>query len=239
MKKLSLLFFVAFVSIAFVACGDSKDLKDSQSESNESMCDKTDKECFVKECEQGNVTACDTLGDMYFYGEDYEDYDDGSAVLTERDEKQAKIYHQKACDLGSAYGCASLGYNYAPAGEETPYFDKACAMDKTGEICEMIGRKYWANDEWKKATLYYSKGCDKNSAKSCDMAGYLWWKEFQDTQKSIEFHKKGCHLGLAVSCYNLAFSYEKGWFGEPDERIMSEYYSKACDLGHKQSCFKR
>ena len=47
MKKLSLVIFVAVLSVAFVACGDSKDLgesqtintSDSQSKSNESSAD--------------------------------------------------------------------------------------------------------------------------------------------------------------------------------------------------------
>ena len=115
-------------------------------------------------CEKGNGTACFKIGERY--------------RTVELDNKNAIVYHLKACDKDYITGCTHAGI-----------------------LIQMTGNQY--SPQWKKAAKLYLKGCDAKSDKACFNLGQLKYKEGRQSA-SKKYWKLSCDLGNPVACSNYA-----------------------------------
>ncbi|MBU1240148.1 hypothetical protein KKF84_15855 [Myxococcota bacterium] len=49
--------------------------------------------------------------------------------------------------------------------------------------------------------------------------------------------RDSCNRGFAKGCHQLGIAYDTGNGVKKDPAMRQKYYSKACKLGHKRSCF--
>lgn len=226
--------FITLLALLFLACAEIQ--KPTTACKGVDKCS-LDKKCLAKECEQKNAFSCKLLADEYWY--------DGEPMdcFRQTDTKQARLYYQKACDLGFAEGCEGLGYTMNEknlcSDESVVHFEKACAMDKTGEICGGIGTSCEIVENYKQALRFFAKACDLKYANACKDKGVLllYLYDTQYTKEALEFFNKGCEFGYFGSCEYLAVLYKEGIYGvKQDLDRAKKYYQKSCDLRKWSEC---
>ena len=119
---------------------------------------------------------------------------------------QALPVLERACELRSGNGCATLGFLYA------------------------TGRAVTKDD--KKATVLYRKSCELGDAQGCYNAGLMadsgrGTKE--DAAKAAADYEKACDLGSSTGCTNLGFLYERGRGVKEDRARAVALYQRGCD----------
>ena len=142
-------------------------------------------------------------------------------------------YLQKACNLGSAQGCGSLGEVYQSQIKDKKlsfsYYTKACEVaqpnkdnDKAiGWDCMKIGVAYYNGESVaknnEKALKYFLKGCELSNF-ICGNYVRKFYKGYngelikvpQDYEFAFQLAKKGCDLKDGESCNYLGILYEEG-----------------------------
>jgi TPR repeat protein len=119
---------------------------------------------------------------------------------------QAVPVLEKACELRSGSGCATLGYLYATG--------KAVAKDD------------------RKATTLYRKSCELGDAQGCYNAGLMLDAGRgvrEDAAKAAADYEKACDLGSSTGCTNLGFLYERGRGVKEDRAKALALYQRGCD----------
>ncbi len=119
---------------------------------------------------------------------------------------QALPVLERACELRSGSGCATLGFLYA------------------------TGKSVTKDD--KKATALYRKSCELGDAQGCYNAGLMadsgrGTKE--DAAKAAADYEKACDLGSSTGCTNLGFLYERGRGVKEDRARAVALYQRGCD----------
>ena len=169
----------------YIACGIVGDLHYEQKQDSESkkyyelVCDKANsKDSYQVELINGSLSnkvpaikymklACGNLAIQYYKG-----------FGVRQDKSKALHYFKKACGLGSADSCASVGGSYL-LGEGTKkdfklaksYYEKSCEM-QFGLGCFGLGVMYHGGksvpQNLSKAKELYGKACDLGEQKGCD-----------------------------------------------------------------------
>ena len=119
---------------------------------------------------------------------------------------QAVPVLEKACELRSGSGCATLGFLYATG--------KAVAKDD------------------RKATALYRKSCELGDAQGCYNAGLMLDSGRgvkEDPAKAAVDYEKACDLGSSTGCTNLGFLYERGRGVKEDRPKALAMYQRGCD----------
>lgn len=124
-------------------------------------------------CKSGSAEACARRG-LY---------------LTDRSDRarEAIAAGGRACDLGSAAGCAHLAFLYA-----------------TGTLV--------ARDD-RRATPLYVRSCDLGDPQGCYNAGLMAADGrgvARDAARAVARYEEACEMGSSPACTNLGFLYEKG-----------------------------
>ncbi len=131
------------------------------------------KELLTKACDAGDSDGCYWLGRW-----------DGDIPKKSEFMKKAYALYIKACDAGDAEACESAGqmnrfshqdfYESGVAWDEeaaTKLFNDACAAN-LGSSCSYLGGQYeegrGAAQDYKKAKVYYQKGCTLGDSNGCD-----------------------------------------------------------------------
>lgn len=112
----------------------------------------------------------------------------------------------RACDLGSAGGCATFAFLYA-----------------TGKLV--------ARDD-RKATGLYVRSCDLGDAKGCYNVGLMAGDGRggpRDVSKAVAAYREACEMGSSSACTNLAFQYENGLGVKADRARAFALYQRGCD----------
>lgn len=147
-----------------------------------------------------------------------ENVDDLVIKLTEavksNDNKKAQKYAEKACNMGSDFGCYHAGGQH--------------------EI----------KHDYKKAIFYFEKACNMKtmqwSGRACTEAGAIYLRGLdvaeRDTAKAEDYFEKGCTLNHGYGCYSAAAKYILGKTAPVDEAKFREYLQKACNLGEELGC---
>ena len=79
--------------------------------------------------------------------------------------------------------------------------------------------------------------CLDGQARRCTNAGVITPKVDDEPRAlTMDLYTRGCDLGSAVSCSNLAIGYRDGWTGQPDRERARELFTRACEADHKQAC---
>ncbi|TLD88045.1 sel1 repeat family protein [Helicobacter sp. MIT 03-1614] len=113
------------------------------------------------------------------------------------------------------------------------------------DVCNQLGYKYDLKSDYKKARMYYQKGCDLGSEnegykESCYNLGLLLDNGLggdKDEAMALLLWEDSCKKGLGLACHNIAASYKQGIYYNKDIQKAREYYQKACELGHSKACF--
>ena len=128
--------------------------------------------------------------------------------LTDREgrSKDALAAANRACDLGSAAGCAHLAFLYA-----------------TGKIV--------ARDD-RRATPLYVKSCDLGDAKGCYNAGLMaddGRGVAANAALAVTRYREACEMGSSTACTNLGFHYEYGRGVAKDTAKSLALYRRGCE----------
>ena len=119
-----------------------------------------------RDCGEGEANACSIVGRYYYDRRDY---------------TKPQLYFEKACNLGRALSCHTLGMLY-------------------WEGLYLVG-------DLKKAMKYFDRGCELDWESSCFVLGTLYEGEVsvQDLDMAIKYYKKSCDLesfGFGSGCDN-------------------------------------
>jgi uncharacterized protein len=113
---------------------------------------------------------------------------------------------ERACNLGSGGGCATLAFLYA-----------------TGKHVKKDDRR---------ATPLYIKACDLGDAQGCYNAGLMADEGrggARDLSRAAARYDEGCALGSATACTNLGFLYENGRGLGKDRVRAAALYRRGCE----------
>ena len=176
-----------------------------------------------------------------------------------------------------------LGFGVGLGNDDIQELIKQCEAND-GRACYDVGKKYereskdkrfagystqWVFVEtpqsielYKKAVIFYQKGCDLKNAASCyklsgiynpeydkeytEVVGKNLTKADEYWNLSVEYDEenqvfiKGCAENNAEACSDLARAYNYGgeWGSVSGQKSKAaEFYEKACNLKHSRSCF--
>jgi uncharacterized protein len=134
-----------------------------------------------------------------------------------------------------AYQGLQLSQNTDTAAESVPVLEKACEL-QSGSGCATLGFLYAtgkavARDD-KKATALYRKSCELGDAQGCYNLGLMvdsgrGVKE--DAARAAADYEKACSLGSSAGCTNLGFLYERGRGVKEDRARAVALYQQGCD----------
>lgn len=188
---------------------------------------KNDLEIYIhyikKSCDLNSANGCETLGDLYYFG-------DG----VKKDEKLSFFYRKKSCDLAQTYknkemagraadgGCIKVGrmyYNGEGIAQNKQlalkYFDRGCSV--LGSNCGIYVQRFYEGysgesirvpQDYEFAFKLAKKGCEANNNKSCNYLGIL----YQEGKGTVRDSKKA-FLTFYDLCHNKPDSFiptEKG-----------------------------
>lgn len=154
-------------------------------------------------CQEGIGVACARLGARYHHFS----FDEGY-------EFAAKLY-ERACELGSSYGCSSLGIMY--------FFGHGLPKDHV------------------RSTALYAKACEAEDSYGCLALGeaYLDGDGIEaDEARGVELLKWACDHEQSSGCSTLGLLYETGRKVPADRTAAAEYYRLACEDGWTHACEK-
>lgn len=166
------------------------------------QCKKGDLKDCTKQCEEGHMGSCNTLGTMYDHGKG----------VPEDDKKAMELYN-KACDGGEPKACYNLGYIYdhgkgVPEDDEkaSEFYKKACDGGDPGG-CNTLGVMYddgkGVPEDDEKAVELFKKACDGGSGLACRNVGLMYDDGkgvAANRDKSIEYFRKACDRGRSKTC---------------------------------------
>ncbi|MGO9096126.1 MAG: tetratricopeptide repeat protein [Bryobacteraceae bacterium] len=189
-------------------------------------------------CEQnGWAEECDYLGQWFAKGEGAEN------------QAKAAQFYRKACDGGSASGCAHLG---VPAGKGEgapptsrhvgPTYPKACDEGDI-EACPGDGERYYYGDgvakDLAKAAQLYNNACDGGHAAGCYWLGLMhhFGKGLpKDDAKAAPLYQKACEGGHIIGCTALGYLYLGGDGVPLDEVKAAQLFEQACTRDDAWGC---
>ena len=119
---------------------------------------------------------------------------------------EAPAVLERACELQSGSGCATLGFLYATG--------KAVTKDD------------------KRAAALYRKSCEIGDPQGCYNAGLMEESGRgvkQDVARAAADYEEACRLGSSTGCTNLGFLYERGGGGRTDKARAMALYQQGCD----------
>ena len=122
--------------------------------------------------------------------------------------------------------------------EGLSYMRKACLLDET-RGCDMMGKNYYKNQNYKIAREYLEKSCSRNVKFACETMGTIYRDGHAvrpDDVKSREYYEQACALKSGDACFNVAIIYRGGFGVEKSREKEKEFYKKGCDAGLKAGC---
>ncbi len=156
---------------------------------------------------------------------------------------------RNACDGGSAYDCAVLGYKYATGEgvsqsyvQAVPYFRRGCDGGEAWS-CTNLGFRYengqGVTRNYAEAARYYRKACDGGSAIGCANLGILYDNGrgvSQNYAEAARYYRKACDSGDAKGCANLGSLYAEGTGVTKNYAEAVRLFRNACDAGYVEGC---
>lgn len=210
--------------------------------------DKLALESYTKSCAGGFAGGCEAL---------VEDY---TRRLSRNDEKvteagytQMMAHAEKACGLGSAYGCSVMSAVFkngqqdivdVDAEKSAIYLGKACSAGNL-PACSNLTEMYRKGDGVAKDSVkqfeYSLKLCEHGGARGCALVGTHYSDGDgvgRDIQASIKYETKACEMGFSFSCEIIANYYRDGEYVDQDVDKAIGYFKQACEDNASESCDK-
>ncbi|WP_163833851.1 tetratricopeptide repeat protein [Spartinivicinus ruber] len=186
-------------------------------------------------CQYEQLVGCVNLGWLYQQG-----------ILGKTDFSQAYRLYRRACDGNNTLGCYQLGRLY-DLGEGVPVdpiqaanlYQQACPA--VADACYQLGVQYdegkGRDPDVKKATEYFTLGCDKHSGIACytlalRVPAGQWLKRLNLLNQACEEH-------FAKACLTLGNDYYHGNGIQVNLQESYSFYQKACQLTNYQGCYRQ
>jgi serine/threonine protein kinase len=159
-------------------------------------------------CNAGVGTACNSLAEIYRYGQD-----------VPLDLSHAIKLYAKGCDTPGADACVTLGEAYENGWDvkendalALQLYTNAC---HAGSVhgCFRLGCMYDAGfhvtRDYSRAYSLYITACNRGYAEACRNLGFLYLEGNgveKDTAKARQFMNKSCAMGITASCEEVKHS---------------------------------
>lgn len=197
------------------------------------------------DCMKGDAQACVILGERARAGHQGQKVDVG----------QARDFLKRACEAGSARGCAILGdwYNrnewgLRKRGEAPELLDKGC-QGREPVACLRLGERYYFGDDvtqdrvraqqlMAQARSAAIARCEAGDGEACDlMVGMSLWGfgARADRGETQRFTLQACALGQMGRCLALAQMNYDVEAAAKKGRVIAQ---RACDDGRAEACFE-
>jgi uncharacterized protein len=194
---------------------------------------------YQSACDAGNGRGCDLHGYLWEHG-----------LGVAQDYPRAVELYQQACGDGLVVGCYDLGRMYQHGLGVTQddqravdIFEETCG-DGTGPGCHSLAYMYQhgrgVSQSVTKALLLYDKSCNHGEMEGC--LGQAELLEFGrggiavDAGKARSLVKYACDHDYGPACYHLGKWALIGDMVPLDGDRAKAMFTKACDLGHQDSC---
>ncbi|MGX2981890.1 tetratricopeptide repeat protein [Helicobacter sp. 23-1045] len=142
------------------------------------------------------------------------------------------------------------------------HFDRQCEAKNYG-ACSVVGYLHHKLEQYSESKKYFELVCDKANSKSTfqfeqingalsnkvpaitfmqadcfSLAGYHSYGlgVRQDYIKALQYHKKACDLGNALSCALAGGAYYFGEDIKTDYRLAKSYFEKSCEMQSGRGC---
>ena len=159
---------------------------------------------LLSKAKSGDAVTQLELADVYIHG-----------YGIDEDETQAELWATKSAENGNAKAMYWLGDGYAT------YAGLVEDMDPAD-----------ADEHYKKAFTWFSKGLDQNHSESMVGLANLYSRGDginKDSQKALEIRKKAASLGNKEAMRDIAFMYEHGLGVEENKETAKLWQDKASD----------
>lgn len=172
-------------------------------------------------------------------------YREGIGVT--QDYQKSLTYFIPAAIKGNSFAMYNLGYLYAQGYGVTKnilkaieYYEKAAAQ---GDVFAQhnlgcifkLGDTHLVEIDLNKAIFWYQKSYDNGLAEAAFELGKLYQQQHSMTQ-AIEWFQKAAEMELAEAQFELARFYQEGIFIEPNKKVSTHWFNKACEHGFLRAC---
>ena len=195
------------------------------------------REWFEKAAENGNASAQNNLGRMYYH-----------ALGVETDYAKAIAWYEKAAANGNSYAQYSIGYmyengqgvkkNYAKAME---CFKKAAANDDSYAQYSIGNMHYHGQGvkrDYAKAAEWYKKAATNGYSDAQYMIGYMFQHGKgvkQNYVKAMEWYEKAANNGSSYAQYSIGKMYYSALGVKQNYAQAAEWYEKAAAQGYSNA----
>lgn len=193
-------------------------------------------ECNKSTDKLAAAKACDLLGAVFGMN-----ISDGQGA----DHEASGRFFHRACSLGLASGCSSLGtkFLFGEIGKTgnppvpnhklaVVYFRKACDLDAME--CTWLGWRYedgeGVSKDLAEAQRLYNKSCAAKDGPGCDSAAKLMDKLGNGTPAQVlQLYTQGCDLDDIRACAEASKRHERGIGTRVDRTKATKLRTKACE----------
>mmetsp|Transcript_4649 Transcript_4649/g.5867 ORF Transcript_4649/g.5867 Transcript_4649/m.5867 type:complete len:238 (-) Transcript_4649:689-1402(-) len=194
---------------------------------------------FETGCDQGNASACFSLGEWY-------------QLIAKNVPEASKLYdktcyksnHANSCfNLATLYFGGKLGSSGASLDPKANkleddkaralYFHEKACKNGNSQACTVFAtlklHGIGCKPDFKSSAALLENSCGENDAGACLKIGSIYLqpkKEYgieRDPAKAFKFIKSGCDLGHPNCCQILAVMYRKGDGVEKNEKLFEKY----------------
>lgn len=196
-------------------------------------------EYYQKGCDLFEGEGCRLIGQLYRNGEG-----------VQRDDKRAHDYYVKGCRTGHPRACYDVGADlYTGTGAQIDYakamslYEHSCSggwANSCNEVGFLYDRGAGVKQDKARAASWFDKGCELGSSTACENLGrYIEAGTYKASSKdrALALYAQACERETEA-CYRLASKYQYGAGFEKDALKAVQYYRKACDRAHYQSCMQ-
>ena len=182
---------------------------------------------YIKEAEQGNVSAQVKLCQDYFNGNSF----------LPKDFRESARWGEEALMSGNKSVKFNVAYASASIGKKERAYELYLELAENGNSAAMNNLGCLEKDE-KKAAEWFLKAADKgDEVAQKNIARYYRYgiAVEKDTGKAAEYYRKSANQGYIEAIVELAKMYRDGNCVEKDEAEALRWFEKAVEKGHTQS----
>lgn len=202
-------------------------------------------ETFLAGCEDGDPTACYSLGEYF-------------AVVEENKTKAVEIFEKNCRSRTHGSSCFSLGRLYctsslhcmrrSSARAQSHHLSLSPTIHLLSRVPPPVRGQGGLEKSSTKALASWERGCVEGAhGQCCDFADLAQSVQVppegirRSPARAMKMATRGCDLEFAPSCYRLACAYLTG--AGPYDKVRKsgpkalDFMRKACDLGYGAACF--
>lgn len=157
-----------------------------------------------------------------------------------------------ACKAKHAWGCAGLSLAYSGGkgvgrdlSAAARYAEAGCINGQGDriEVCGLHGGfMTMARDKARlnQGEQFLNRACLAGAADACQRLSMIGFNQVEGAtttpEEGVYYARRGCDLGLALACHDLAVAYNTGMVVAADEVVGAALMERACALGDGSAC---